>query len=105
MSVSHEGIYYSCTVIYLLPSDPGEPFEVVKAVQAFSTTEPGQLSVEAGDILFVLKKDVQAGWWLVKRERDNDEGLVPFALLQPVSPEDSPSKQGINLMSIMEKKT
>ncbi len=69
----------------------------MKAVHAFQTTEQGRLSIEAGDVLVVLKKDVQVGWWLVKRERDDVQGLVPSACLQPVSSKGSPYKQGIQL--------
>ncbi len=58
--------------------------------------------MEAGDILFILEKDVQDGWCRVRRKRDSNEGLVPFALiLQPVSPEGSLPKEGMNLVSTM----
>ncbi len=69
----------------------------MKAVQIFQATEQGQLSMEPGDILLVLQKDVQVGWWLVKRERDNQQGLVPSAFLQPVLQESSLSEQGIHV--------
>ncbi len=60
--------------------------------------------MEAGDVLVVLKKDVQVGWWRVKRERDDVQVLVPSAILQPVSSKGSPYKQGIQLLDCKEVK-
>ncbi len=92
-------IAFAVTPSKLDSSVPGKPLEMVKAVHTFSTTDPGRLSVEVGDILLVLQKDVQAedGCWLVKRERDTCQGLVPSAFLPcPLSPL---SKPGIRMAS------
>ncbi len=95
--------HFSIAFKTLLSSVPEKPLEVVKAVHTFSTKDPGRLSVEAGDILLVLQKDVQAedGWWLVKRERDNSQGLVPSLCLQPVPPECSPPEPGIQMQLLL----
>jgi uncharacterized membrane protein len=53
------------------------------ALYTFSATADGQVSLVAGDVVSVLDSAVGPGWWLVRNERTNEQGLVPLNYLEP----------------------
>ncbi len=82
-----------------IPSVPEELVEVVKALYSYTATEPDELSVQAGDTLSVLQKDVQEGWWLV--QRGGCCGLVPENFVKAFPPAGgSPPETGTHTHAI-----
>ncbi len=60
---------------------PGDP--TFKAVYAFESTGAGQMSVTAGEIIYIEKKETN-GWWLGKRLDGSEQGWVPTSYLEEV---------------------
>lgn len=63
---------------------------VCRALYDYSPTEEGELAVNDGDLLFILDKNGNDGWWKAKKKAgadDEDEptGLVPNNYVEDVS--------------------
>lgn len=69
---------------------------VYRAIYDYEPQAEGELAIGEGDLLYVLDKNDDDGWWKAKRkagtdEDDEPEGLVPNNYLEPVSARSYPS--------------
>jgi serine/threonine protein kinase len=62
----------------------------VRAKYYFAPEEPGELSVEPGEELKLLDNTPNDGWWMVRRVRDNSQGVVPATYIEIMGDDVSP---------------
>lgn len=63
---------------------------VYKAIYDYSPNGEGELEIKDGDILYVLEKGGDDGWWKAKKkasgeDEDEPEGLIPNNYVEEVS--------------------
>lgn len=63
------------------PAAPAEP--TYKALYDFISSEPNQLSINQGEVVFMIKQGAD-GWCLAKRQDGSQEGWTPFTYLTEV---------------------
>jgi signal transducing adaptor molecule len=56
--------------------------ELMRVLYEYAPTEPGHLTVQPGDLLYVLRKD-PSGWWLASF--DGQVGWIPHNFAKPVA--------------------
>jgi actin cytoskeleton-regulatory complex protein SLA1 len=63
---------------------------VYTALYDYAPQGDGELSIQEGDVLFVLEKSTEDDWWKAKKKADNEdeeepEGLIPNNYVEEVS--------------------
>lgn len=66
---------------------PSEP--TYKALYNFISSDPNQLSINQGELVFMVKQGAD-GWCLAKRQDGSQEGWTPFTYLEEVKTEAPP---------------
>lgn len=64
---------------------------VYRALYDYAPRAEGELEISEGDLLFVLEKNDDDGWWKAKKRAGTDDedeptGLVPHNYVEPVRP-------------------
>lgn len=65
-----------------------------KAVYSFTAVQPGDLSFQANDIIYVLERP-ENGWWL-GRDKDGQQGVFPFNRVAPAEDVDDVDDRLLN---------
>lgn len=76
---------------------------VCRAVYDYVPQAQGELAISEGDLLYILEKNGNDGWWKAKKKAGADdeeepEGLVPHNYVEDVSTEPASYHSGIRLV-------